>query len=99
MWIVMTSSAKMPANCWGIYRRVALVKLSQEYTARDFEPAMISARARGVLRVIDLGNHFVGKTERCAYERALALADARAVELNNTAPIAEGELLSGWASA
>jgi hypothetical protein len=99
MWIVMTSAAHMPNSCKGRYRRVALVQLSQYYTANNLEPKMISERARGVLRLIDMGHHNVGTTPRCAYHRTLVTAHARVDRLNNEAPEAVGDLLSSWGSA
>ena len=94
MWVVMTSSANMPSSCWGQYRRVALVQLTQEYTAKNWRPAMISTRARGVVRLIDYGHQNVGKTERCAYRRALKAAEARAKELNNLPEVSPDMLIS-----
>ncbi|HKD27865.1 MAG TPA: hypothetical protein VKC66_18410 [Xanthobacteraceae bacterium] len=99
MWIVMTSAACMPSRCWGTYRRVALVKLNQHYTAHDLRPKMISLRARGVLDMRDLGRHNVGASNRCAYAKALDRANALAFQLNNAEPLAHPELLMGWASA
>ena len=96
MWIVMTSAACMPQSCKGRYRNVALVQLNQHYTAHDLCPAMISERARGVLRVIRMGHHSVGKTVRCAYARALVEAERRAAELNNAAPTEVDALLFTW---
>jgi hypothetical protein len=95
MYIVMTSKAAMPGSCRGNYRRVAVLNvLSYDYN-RGFRPAMISERARGVLRVIDLGHHSVGKTERCAYQRALARAEAMATALNNAGDAATVEDIIG----
>jgi hypothetical protein len=97
MWIVMTSSAAMPAGCWGRYRRVALVKVDQWHTARDMVPARISERTRGILRLIDMGHHNVGTTPRSAYQRTLAEAQRRAIELNNAPTVEAGdELLASW---
>lgn len=97
MWIVMTSSAHMPSSCWGRYRNVALVQLTQEYTARRLlpthQPRMISERARGVLRVVHLGKYSVGKTFRCAYHAARAVAEARASALNAADPIDHERIL------
>jgi hypothetical protein len=98
MWIVMTSSAQMPSKCWGQYRRVALVQLTQEYTAKDWRPKMLSVRARGVVRLIDYGHHNVGLTERCAYRRTLKEAEARAKELN-TVPEITPDMLISYVSA
>ncbi len=103
MWIVMTSSAKMPNSCWGQYRNVALVYLNQEYTATGKVPKLISERARGVARlstvgrgVIRMGHHHVGRTARSAYHRALAEAERRAHALNNLMPQAYPAELITW---
>jgi len=79
-FIVMTSSAKMPAKVRAEYRNVALVEV-----AADFEgtPAMISANARGVVRIVrHYGALNVGKTSKSAYARAFAEATAEAGRLN-----------------
>lgn len=69
-YIVKTAAAKMPGSCWGQYRRVAVLEVMA-----GAEPAMISKRARGVVRVVQTWERLnVGTTERCAYERALAEA-------------------------
>jgi hypothetical protein len=95
MYIVMTACAKMPGSCRGTYRRVAVLNvLSYDYN-RDWRPAMISDRARGVYRVIDLGHHSVGKTERCAYQRALARAEQMAHDLNAAGDAATVEDIIG----
>ena len=103
MWIVMTSSAKMPSSCWGKYYNVALVHINQEYTAKGLRPKMISDRARGVSKlstmrsaVIEMGRHHVGTTYRCAYNRAMTEAAKRAHRLNNLAPVAQAEEVMTW---
>lgn len=96
MWIVMTSSAKMPSSCWGRYRNVALVQLTQEYTSRGQTPKIISTHARGVLRIVHMGRHNAGKTAKCAYARTVAEAKRRAHELNNSHPLAHGDMLMSW---
>lgn len=99
-WIVMTSAAKMPLTVKARYRNVALVRLTQEYTAKGLTPAMISRRARGVLDVVPMGRHHVGKTPRCAYAQTLTVAQERAERLNNLAPLAwPGELWTWGGSA
>ena len=76
----MTRCAKMPNNCWGKYRRVAVVETS---LPAGIEPRMISKRARGVVRIYhDFGALNVGKTDRCAYRRALAGATSLANAMN-----------------
>lgn len=96
MWIVMTSSAHMPSSCKGRYRKVALVQLNQHYTANNLRPKMISSHARGVLRVGQTGNYSVGKTARCAYQRALVAAEQRAIELNSMGEYVDNSALASW---
>ena len=96
MYIVMSASATMPATCWGRYRRVAVVQLTQQYTAMGWRPAMISRRARGVLRIArDFGPQHTGATTRCAYNRALVQAVALAHTLNNCRDVATAEQIIG----
>ncbi|MGY0572818.1 hypothetical protein ACTGJ9_018485 [Bradyrhizobium sp. RDM12] len=77
-WIVMTASGQMPARCKGRYRRVVVVEVEQV----GFAPRMISERAKGVRRIVrDFGPCSVGKTEACAYRRALDAANALAERL------------------
>ena len=101
-WIVMTSCAAVPGSwTWKHeYRNVALVRLTQEYTAKGLIPKMISDRAKGVLRIIHMGHYPVGKTERAAFQRAYAEAEERAHRLNNSAPEAwPGEIMTWGGSA
>lgn len=78
-YIVQTAAACMPNSCWGTYRRVALLEVKDGVES----VAMISSRARGVVRVVQTWERLnVGKTERCAYERALTEANARASKYN-----------------
>ncbi len=90
MWIVMTSAAHVPGN--GPYRNVACVKLDAAaaalYQLNGHLPRMISARARGIEKVLHLGHHFVGKTQRSAYHRALNQANAQCDEFNALETIA-----------
>jgi len=100
MHIVMTSSAKMPASCKGRYGNVAVVQLTQEYTAKNARPVMISDRAKGVLRVVwRSGPRNVGLTERCGFQRALAEAERYAEMLNNARDMAEARTLIAPGSA
>ena len=65
--------------------------------ARDIEPARISERTWGILRLIDMCNHSVGTTPRAAYQRTLAEAERRADALNNAPTVEAGdELLASW---
>lgn len=77
-FIVMTASARMPSFCWGQYRRVAVVEVTQ-----GSAPRMISSRARGVIRIVKTWEKCnVGTTAVCAYERARAEAKDLAMRLN-----------------
>jgi len=78
-YLVQTASAKMPTSCrFGRYRRVAVLEVEAGVT----EVAMISTRARGVVRVVATWERCsVGSTERCAYARALTEARALAARL------------------
>lgn len=103
MWLVMTSSAKMPGTCWGQYRRVALVNVPYWLANQGWRPAMISDRSRGIVTphgmrsgIIDMGHHNVGKNIRSAYARTVAAAEARAQRLNNTAPEAVPSEIMTW---
>lgn len=77
-YVVKTAAAQMPGSCWGVYRRVAVLEVE-----RGTVPAMISERARGVVRVVETWEKLnVGKTERCAYRVALREAEELAARLN-----------------
>jgi len=81
MYIVKTAAAKMPAKVKAPYRRVAVLEVTP-----GAAPKMISARARGVVRVVQTWERqHVGLTDRCAYQRALAEAHALAARLNSAA--------------
>ncbi len=72
-FIIQTASAQMPNSCWGTYKRVAVLEVASNVQ----RASMISRRARDVVRVIDTWEKLnVGTTERCAYARALADAEA-----------------------
>ena len=79
-FIVMSASAQMPAsNRFGRYGKVALCEVEKGVT-----PKMISQRARGMVRIVDLRDRlFWGTSSRCAFQKALAELKARAAELNN----------------
>lgn len=79
-FVVMQANACMPGNCWGRYKRVAVVEIADGFKGK---PKMISSRARGVARVVALWDkRNVGKTDRCAFRQALAAAEALAARLN-----------------
>lgn len=80
-FIVMSSAAKMPSSCWGKYRRVALVEVE-----KGVRPKMISARAKGVIQIIQTWERLnVGTSNRCAYSVALAAANDLATIYNDLA--------------
>lgn len=75
---VQTAAAAMPHSCWGVYRRVAVLELEDGVESA----AMISPRARGVVRVVATWERRnVGKAIRSAYARALVEAEALVREL------------------
>ena len=77
-FIVMTSSASMPASVKSPYRHVAVVE-----TDGEGEPKMISERAKHCVRIVRRwGPCFQGLTERSAFMRAYAAAEALAKQLN-----------------
>ena len=83
-YVVLDAATTPSGRCWGVYRRVAVVELEPGYS--DI-PKMISARAKGVKRVVETWeNCNVGKTERCAYERAMSEAYQLAARLNGEQP-------------
>jgi hypothetical protein len=83
--IVMEASTTPSANCWGRYKRVAVVVIDSD-VLRDFDrsfPRCISARARGVVRIVRVWERLnVGSTDRCAYRRALDEAEELATATN-----------------
>lgn len=82
--IVMTSSAKMPSSCWGRYGNVAVVEVDPDALPPGrAKPSMISTHARGVIQILwHSGPRNIGKTSKCAFERAVAHAEAMAKQLN-----------------
>lgn len=78
-YVVMTSSAKMPRNCWGRYRNVAIVAYDGP------NPPKIIADTKTAKVVRHYGPQSVGSTERCAYNRTLAAATAEAQRLSAAA--------------
>ena len=75
---LITAAAQMPQSCWGTYRRIAIVQVE----SADTEPAMISERARGVIQIVATWEKLnVGKTDRCAYAKALKEAEEMLADL------------------
>lgn len=78
-FIVQTAAAFMPSSCWGKYGKVAILEVEEGIDSVK----MISARARGVVRVVRVYDRLSkGKTDRCAFNRALIACQAEAAALN-----------------
>jgi hypothetical protein len=78
-YIVQTASAKMPGNCWGQYRHVAVLSVD----AHLDRVKMLSERSIGCHGVVwHSGPQNVGKTARCAYRKSLMYARKLANRLN-----------------
>jgi hypothetical protein len=81
---IIASKAKMPNSCWGRYYHVAVVEITPGFAG---VPKMISERARGVEAIVwTSGPVCDGKTERCAYARAVS--EAKALIERLSAPLA-----------
>lgn len=65
---IVVKKERMPASCkFGEYKRIAIVETTDE----KYVP-MISTRSKNVTRVVRQWNKLnVGKTENCAFERAM----------------------------
>jgi hypothetical protein len=67
---IVDSAARMPASCWGRYRRVAVLEVRDGYTA-----TRIDDRPHYVVRIVcNWERLYDGTTDRCAHARALAAA-------------------------
>ena len=86
MWIVMTATAQMPLSCKGNYRKIALVKLTKAGAnahSGGWIPPKIDTRHHCIEKVVQLGSHNVGKTDKGAYQRTLAQAEAMVAKYNS----------------
>jgi hypothetical protein len=82
-YVVKVSAANMPNSCWGSYARVAVLEIDRTKLPVG-GPKMISERARGVIRVVCVWDRLnVGKTDRCAFRRAMRQAEWVA-KMNNS---------------
>jgi hypothetical protein len=83
---IMEAAAKMPGSCMGAgsYRRLAVVEYDPAALPDGHDvPAMISTRARGMVRIVQVWDRLHrGTTPRSAYGRALAEAQALCDTLN-----------------
>lgn len=80
LYVVKVSSAKMPNSCWGRYVHVAVLEVDADAPrihAIDIRPHYV----RRIVRV--WRNCNVGKTPRCASERAECAAYELAAELSD----------------
>ena len=81
-YIVQTATARMPNSCWGRYGRVAVLEIEKNLPT-DYRPAMIAARAKGVVRIVETWERCnIGKTRRCSFRKALVEANDLAARLN-----------------
>jgi len=79
-YVVMTATAKMPSSVRSPYRRVAVIETD---LPEGVLPGRIDIRDKHVLRIVETWERqFVGATEKCAYQRALAAAEAMVEELS-----------------
>jgi hypothetical protein len=77
-YVVRVSAAKMPGSCWGRYVRVAVLEVLP-----GTKPAMISARASGVVSIVQTWERcHSGRGIRDAASRAKTAARQLADELN-----------------
>ena len=81
LYVVKTASAKMPLSVLAPYRRVAVLEVDPSVTTR---PRMISARAKGVVRIVETWERLSAPpgSTRSAFARALSEAEALAADLN-----------------
>ena len=78
-YITKTATAHMPGSCWGRYGKVAVIEVEDGVD----DVAMISDRARGAIRVVEVWDRqFWGKSNRCAFAIAVIEAEALAASLN-----------------
>jgi hypothetical protein len=76
-YIIQTAAAQMPGSCKGWYKRIGLLCVDEGIDS----VSMISERAKGVRYVVETWERLnVGRSEACAYQRALKEArDKRAL--------------------
>ena len=76
-YIVMTAAAKMPSTCWGRYGKVAIAEVT-----KGIRPKMISERALGMVRIVELHDRLHAIGPGSAFNRTLAAAKIRCEHLN-----------------
>ena len=77
MYQVKTSAARMPSSCWCRYKHVAVIE-----TVDDTPPAMISERAKGVIRIVECWYRCHVGGDRSAYAKAVREAEYLCDQLN-----------------
>lgn len=97
MYIVMEASAHMPSSCKAWYRKIAVVQLTQEYTAQNKKPRQISDRDRGIVRVVRIFPPVpaAGRTEHSGLVQTRKAAKELAYQLNNVRDAATAEQIIG----
>jgi hypothetical protein len=93
-FIVMTAAAAMPASCRGRYGRVAVCEVD-----KGVWPKMISARAKGMVRIVSLREPLHIGGDRSAYAKALEDAERLARGLNLEAKMKERAYVDDYRSA
>jgi len=90
-FVIKSSLAKMPQNCWGVYRRVAVMETETDAG----EPKMISDHAKGCVAVHGVWDdcHVGSRSPRTAYQRAIAEARELVAKLENER---DGDWQSAW---
>ena len=77
-YIVMTAEAKMPSKCRGKYGRIAIVE-----TDGINLPKQINPTHKSVIRIVRSWERLnIGKTDKCAFKKALIEANDICKELN-----------------
>lgn len=77
--VIRVSAATPSINCFGKYKKVAVMMMESGSPA----PRMISNRAKGCKKILWISGFVsVGKTDRCAYAKAIRYATALADAIN-----------------
>jgi hypothetical protein len=78
-FLLMTAAANMPSTCKGRYGRIAVVELEPGFVGR---PKMISGRARGVKKIVELWDRLHRGGRYSAHGKAHAAAQNLCETLN-----------------
>ena len=77
---LVVSSACMPNSCWGVYKRIAVLRIDHHERPAGFMPVIIR-ETRGVKIERLWDKLHVGKTDHCAFKVALRKATELLAEL------------------